>query len=923
MVRIIEKAFKLQRGDLKRGSLLFSYLFLIMASYLVGRVARDALFLEYYRDKDLPYPDLAIWGLMWVLIPAYLLVGRRISLPTLLSGSLLFLSANCALFWWLAHTTKPAWLWPTIYIWVGVFGVIAPTQVWTLANFVFTPREAKRIFALVGSGAISGAVLGGKYASVVARTWGTENILLGMTVMIASCAVLVLLIWRQKELARREEAENGEARPEPEQPPILESLKLVWSSPYLRAIGLLILVASIVTSIAGWQFKSISKQFIHDKDELAAFFGDFYFYAGIAGLLVQLLVTSSLLRNFGLGPTLFVVPLALALASFGALFWLTIWTGIALRSCINVLQYSIDRPTVELLYLPVASEIKNQVKSFIDTVVWRSGDGIQALLILGFATHLGWTAPQVGVVSLVLILGWFTAAIMARGQYVQALKESIQQHRLEAERISTPMLDRSTADILVENLRAADPKEILYALSLFEVESQRAIHPAVRGLLAHPSPEVRAKAISLLGAAGDEGVRGEIEKMLHDPALEVRTEALLYLTHHANIDPLERIKEVGDFPDFSIRSAMVAFLARPGDPQNLDAARFMLEGMVAEEGADGQRTRIEAARLIAILPDNFEAQLRPLLSDPDVEVVRHAIRAVGSLKKVRFAVRVVDRLADPHLSPEAVEALARCGARIVGTLGDNLNDPAMPLEVRREIPGVLARTGSAQAAKQLVESLIESDTTLRFRILTALNKLRQAHPELEFDTMMIETVLAAEIMGHYRSYQILGKLGESAEGDEPVTRALRESMQQEVERIFRMMGLLFPKYDLHSAYFGLQSENQVVHDNALEFLDNILKPQMRAMLVPLLDSMVSVKERVGLADKLVGAPVQSREEAIVELMASGDPWLQSCGAYAIGALGLKALENRLDSCLEHHDPLLRETARQAKLKLTAEAPAAG
>jgi len=51
------------------------------------------------------------------------------------------------------------------------------------------------------------------------------------------------------------------------------------------------------------------------------------------------------------------------------------------------------------------------------------------------------------------------------------------------------------------------------------------------------------------------------------------------------------------------------------------------------------------------------------------------------------------------------------------------------------------------------------------------------------------------------------------------------------------------------------------------------------------------------------------------LMSSDDPWLRSCGAYAIGNLGMKMLERELDRCLEQSDPLLRETARAAKLRL--------
>jgi hypothetical protein len=92
--------------------------------------------------------------------------------------------------------------------------------------------------------------------------------------------------------------------------------------------------------------------------------------------------------------------------------------------------------------------------------------------------------------------------------------------------------------------------------------------------------------------------------------------------------------------------------------------------------------------------------------------------------------------------------------------------------------------------------------------------------------------LAAEILGHYRSYEILGALRAALPDDEVLARAPRDSMDQEVERIFRLLGLLHPRHDLHSACFGVQSKDPVVHDNALEFLDNILKPQLRSVLVP-------------------------------------------------------------------------------------------
>ena len=918
MARSLEKLLNLQPGDLRRGSLLFLYLFLIMSSYMVARVARDALFLEQFKAVELPYVDIAISLLIGFVIAAYIRAGRLVSVRTLLIGTLATFAVTAAVFWWLAHYSQPKWLFPVLYVWVGIFGVLAVSQVWTLANYVLTSRQAKRVFGVVGSGAILGGTFGGKIANFFAPRYGTESLLLGMAGAVVVCIFLVVLIWRQRiallpeASAEREEAAVGEESPQN----LKESIRLVASSEYLFSIATLILIANITTSLAGWQFKALSKQFYPATDQLAAFFGAFYFYAGLAAFGVQLLLTSRVLRRFGLGVALFVVPSALALGSLAVLISGALWAAIALRCGINVLQYSIDKSTVELLYLPMAASVKVQVKSFIDSVIWRMGDGFAGILVLLFGKYfLELTAREMSVVALVLIAGWMGAALVARRRYVGTLRESIHQHRMDAERASTPVLDRATTDILVANLAATDPQEILYALGLFRLGQQRAAHPAIRGLLQHPAAEVRQRALEVLAEAGDRTVIPHVEQMIKDPDLGVRTEALLYLTHYSHIDPLDRIQELGDFPDFSIRSAVVAFLARPGETQNLNAARLMFDIMVKEEGPAGARVRLEAARLLPALPDEFDDEIRTLLTDEDPDVVCTAIRAMAKMGKRRFVPRVLDRIADPRFTDDATEAMVVMGPRILGTLRDTLGDPSVPIAVRREIPGILVRLGTPEASRALEGHLFESDTVLRFRVIAALNKLCQAGHEVKLDEQMIETVLAAEIMGHYRSYQILGTLGQDANSEDAMVRALRETLGQEVERIFRLIGLLYPQHDLHSAYFGVQSNDPVVHDNALEFLDNVLKPQLRTMLVPLLDSAVGIGERVRLANRYVGSDVRSREEAVTELISSDDPWLKSCGAYAIGTLGLKSLELHLDGCLSHSDPLLRETARQAKLRL--------
>ena len=917
MNRWLERALNVQPGDLGRGIPLSSCLFLTISAYVIGKIASNALFLAQFPAVQLPYVDIASGVLVGFVVVLYLRVGRHASLRNLLVGSPVFFAATCVMFWVLTRYSRHIWLYPVFYVWVGMFGVLAPTQVWTVANYLLTTREAKRIFGMVGGGGILGWIFGGYLSKIVAEALGTESLLLAMAVLLAICSALMVVA-----------SKGGKLRLDPANDPIAgiagtgqkdlrDSIRSVFSSPYLCALAAVICISSFATTITGWQFKALARQFSAGTDALAIFFGDFYFYAGALALLFQLLLTTRLLRRFGIGRMLFLLPIVVLAGSAGLLIWGTVAAVLFLKGGDQVLRHSIDRSTIELLYLPLPNQAKLQAKWFIDTVVWRLGDGLAGVVVLIFAAQLGWTPQQISWIVMVLILGWLAAVYVAGKQYIVVLQDSISQHRLDVEQASTLALDRSTADLLAKRILTSDPKEILYALSLFGVERQRAAHPVVRGLLNHPSPKVRQKAISILAAVGDKSVRPSIETLLKDPDSGVRTEAMLYLIYHAHIDPLNLLSEIGDCADFSVRSGVAACLARPGEAQNVETARQILLGMSTESGEEGQRTRLELAHLLGQLPDSFDPLLATLLHDPAQPVVCEAIRSVGALKKFPLAPILLGLLPNRDFSTDAAQALGKFGDQAVSLLGSHLGDGSSPMEARRAIPPILASIGTPAAADVLCDDLLEPDTELRFQMICALNKIHQRHPEVALDMQLVETVLSAEIMGHYRSYQILEALRCPGDSDEHVMQALHESMHKELERIFRLLGLLYPHLDFHSAYFGLQSNNSTVYDNALEFLDNVLKSHLRTILVPLLDGKVTPRKRAMIAERLVGARLGNREQAVAELVASDDPWLKSCGAYAIGKFVIKSLETELGRCLQHPDTLLRETARAAKLRLQA------
>jgi hypothetical protein len=365
---------------------------------------------------------------------------------------------------------------------------------------------------------------------------------------------------------------------------------------------------------------------------------------------------------------------------------------------------------------------------------------------------------------------------------------------------------------------------------------------------------------------------------------------------------------------------VISVLARLGG-ERLDSARLAFEAMVADEGPEAKESRLEAARLAERLAVVFEDPLRRLIRDEDREVAGAAIRAARRHGGGPFAEDLVTRLADRAFREEAWAALTGGGSAACQAIAKALEEPQPGPELLRAAPEILEQIGTGEAAGVLSGCLLQGNAEFRLHVMKVLGRMRDRRPELVVDPLALEAVLGAEILGHYRSYQILGALELSTLEQEPTTRNLRVAMLEELERIFLLLGLLHQGIDFRSAWEGLRSGNPVLHDQALDLLEGELRPEMRSLLVPLVDPVVHGAERMRLAEKLAGTPVDSPVEAVKELASTGDPWLKACAAYAIGALGLRELEGHLEKWARDPDPLLREAVRQAQEALTSDDPA--
>jgi len=212
------------------------YLLLGIASVVCLKTASDSLFLSQFDAKRLPYADLAITALVGLVVGLYLRLSNRVSQGRLILWTQVFLILNLLTLWHLLRQEIfgiPALL----YIWVGIFTVLIPSQVWSLAGTIFDTRQAKRLFSLVGAGGILGAALGGQFASRVGPRIGTENILLATLGFVAASSVIVSVLIGEWSTPAARASGGSNSSNSGGSASFAESFRLVRSTRYLSLIA--------------------------------------------------------------------------------------------------------------------------------------------------------------------------------------------------------------------------------------------------------------------------------------------------------------------------------------------------------------------------------------------------------------------------------------------------------------------------------------------------------------------------------------------------------------------------------------------------------------------------------------------------------------------------------------------------------------
>ncbi|MEZ4291313.1 MAG: Npt1/Npt2 family nucleotide transporter [Myxococcota bacterium] len=185
--------------------------------------------------------------------------------------------------------------------------------------------------------------------------------------------------------------------------PALAGARLVLASPYLLAIATTVGVYEIVSTVVDFQFTTTVHTTL-DGPALGRHLARVYLLTNVASVAVQAFLTSLVMRRFGVGAALAVLPVALGLASVGFLFVPTLAFASLLSLADNSLAYSIAQSSKEMLYVPTTTAERYQAKAFIDVFVQRLAKVLAIGVSLALTTWTG--ADQVrwlGLLSIPLV----------------------------------------------------------------------------------------------------------------------------------------------------------------------------------------------------------------------------------------------------------------------------------------------------------------------------------------------------------------------------------------------------------------------------------------------------------------------------------------------------------------------------------------
>ena len=488
------------------------------------------------------------------------------------------------------------------------------------------------------------------------------------------------------------------------------------------------------------------------------------------------------------------------------------------------------------------------------------------------------------------------------------MRRSIGARLLAPDAIRADVADGATIETLVEELSNPDEPAVLYAITMLEALDKRNLITPL--LLQHASPQVRQRALMALASTQSRIARKwtpAIERMTQDADVDVRAAALRALAVLTHEDASALMRRHLDDPEPRVAVAAATALANSGDPADADAAEAALRRLMGDLRDAAVAGRVECAAALAHIHNpQFRSLLVPLLYEHDTRVVREAIRSARVMGATDglFLPGLMTLLGHRALKADARDTLVGYGETIVSALDHALRDRREHIWLRRHIPKTLALIPSQASMDALVAALGEPDGFLRYKAIAAIERLVRDHPGIAFPRAAVEKLLLDETLRYCNSLTLYDNLQRyhAAAPESLLGRALTDKMARALDRIYRLLGLLYRIDDVAAARAAIEGGDARRRARALEYLDNLLSGHIRRRVLPLLEESPQA-DKVRHANALLKSRPRELDDTLAQLVHDDDSVVAASAIHLVARGGRWALADDLEYVAAHRKTL--------------------
>jgi len=439
---------ELSKDELKKLCFLSLGIMLIFGNYWMLRITKDPIFDEFVGYKQwqprakqisliamifivLGYSKLVDifkkQTLLYILCSIYgvlfLLVGFFISNPTFFSIS------PSSIFYPVISWIPGKLIGWSSYIIIESYGSIMVALFYSfIASIINNASFAKKGYGLIAFVAQLGAM-----SSVVIIINMAKYIELAHFYYIGSVIIFLvpLTIWTYVQTFPEDAETTASFKKNRKKTGFFGGLKLILKHPYIMGIFIVITSFEIMSIIVEYQMNWIAVDMYPDKNDLTVFRG--YQALGISFLAVifTMFGTSCFMRKFGLKFCLTSYPIAIAIVlsivyiirlagvNDFAFMWILLLTSVTIKG----LNYSLNKPTGEVLYVPTDKDVKFKAKGWIDVFGNRMTKGVGST-ITGSLNQSFFILLSFGtIISLGIIGVWVFIAILVGNKFEKLQKD--------------------------------------------------------------------------------------------------------------------------------------------------------------------------------------------------------------------------------------------------------------------------------------------------------------------------------------------------------------------------------------------------------------------------------------------------------------------------------------------------------------------